>query len=235
MKLKLIACKVFKEELDSMLPDSPHQLDTEYLELGEHARPKLLRRKLQQCIDDSVQYDAILLGYGLCGTATAGFTARNLPVIIPRSHDCGGILLGSRKRFEDIFKSMPSTPFSSLGFMKSGDYYFSDGELIPGNSYSRLVAEYGEDNASYIWNAMCPKLDGKPLPVYFIHTLPSPDTVEQCRARAASEDREFRELKGDLRLLHMLICGKWPSDEFLTVPPGKSIRQAGDWNLIVTT
>ncbi len=235
MKLKLIACKVFKAELDFLIPESPHQLETEYLELGEHARPKVLREKLQQCIDDSVQYDAVLLGYGLCGTATAGITARSVPLILPRSHDCGGILLGSRKRFEDIFRAMPSTPFSSIGFVESGDYYFSDGELVLGDSYSRLVEEYGEDNARYVWDAMHPKLDGKPVPVYFIHTLPSPNAVKQCRDRAAAEDREFRELEGDLRLLRMLICGEWPSDEFLTVPPGKTIRQAGDWNLIVTT
>ena len=235
MKFKLIACNVFQAELDSLIPDCPNALDVEYLELGEHARPNTLREKLQERIDRLSGYDAVLLAYGLCGTATAGLTARNLPLVLPRSHDCCTILLGSRKRFEEIFRPMPSTPFASIGFVKSGSYYFSDGELVPGDSYAKLAADYGEDNAKYIWEAMHPKLDGKLPPIYFIHTLPAPEIVAQSRSNAKSEGREFRELTGDLRLLRMLIRGEWPAEEFLVVPPGASIRQAGDWDRIITT
>ena len=234
MKLKLIACNVFQAELDSLIPDCPNSLDVEYLELGEHARPNTLRQKLQERIDAVSGYDAVLLAYGLCGTATVGVTARSLPLILPRSHDCCGILLGSRKRFEEIFKPMPSTPFASIGFVKSGNYYFSDGELMLGDSYAKLVEDYGEDDAKYIWDAMHPKLDGKLQCIYFIHTLPAPDIVAQSRANAEAEGREFRELTGNLRLLRMLIYGEWLQDEFLIVPPGSSIRQVGDWDRIVT-
>ncbi len=234
MKFKLISCNVFREELESLLPACPHQIEMQFLELGEHARPQMLRRKLQQLIDRADDCDAILLGYGLCGTATDGLNARHIQLVLPRSHDCCGILLGSRKRFEELFKPMPSTPFASIGFMKSGEYYFSDGELVVGDGYAKLVAAYGEEDARYIWEAMHPRLDGRLQPIYFIHTLPADDLAEQCRAKAAGEGREFRSLNGDLRLLRMLIQGEWPPDEFLTVPPGSVIRQVGDWDQIIT-
>jgi len=77
---------------------------------------------LQAAVDAATDIDTVLLGYGLCGRSTGGLAARHIPIVLPRSHDCCGVLLGSRKRFEDIFSAMPSTPFSSGGFVEYGDY-----------------------------------------------------------------------------------------------------------------
>ena len=175
MKYKLISCNVFKRELKGIVCGSPNELDIEFLELGEHAHPSELRRKLQQKIDDAAECDALLFCYGLCGTATDGLTAKHCPVVIPRSHDCCGILLGSRKRFGEIFRPMPSTPFASVGFAESGDYYFHEGEMLHGDAYAAMVEQYGEDDAKYIWDAMHPKLDGQLQPIYFIHTVSDPE------------------------------------------------------------
>ena len=85
MKFKLFSCNVFKRELEYLIPRSEQILEIEFLELGEHAHPRELRRKLQERIDAVEGVDAILLGYGLCGTATAGITARHVPLGLPRS------------------------------------------------------------------------------------------------------------------------------------------------------
>ncbi len=235
MKYKLISCKVFEPEINSILPDVPHQVEVTFIELGEHARPALLKQRLQAEIASGGGCDAVLLAYGLCGTATEGLRAGPAPVVIPRSHDCCGILLGSRKRFEELFRDMPSTPFASVGFAASGDYFFQDGELVLGDSYARLVEQYGEDDARYIWDAMHPRLDGELQPVYFIHTVEADaDVCAACREKADAEGREFRELAGDLRLLRMLLNGGWPPDEFLVVKTGEAIRQTADWDVIMT-
>ena len=93
MNGKTISCGVFKHELVRIAPDA----DIEFLKLGEHAHPDTLRGKLQSRLDAATGCDAVLLTYGLCGRATDGLTAKHCPVVLPRSHDCCGILLGSRK------------------------------------------------------------------------------------------------------------------------------------------
>ena len=52
-------------------------------------------------------YDAILLGYGLCGNGLAGVTARHTRLVLPRAHDCIGILMGSRGPPPGLFRGEP--------------------------------------------------------------------------------------------------------------------------------
>ncbi len=223
---KIIACRVFEAEFAVVAKDSPHRLDFEYLDVGEHEQPEGLHKKLQRLLDSAAGFDAVLLAYGLCGGATAGLSAP-VPLVIPRSHDCCGILLGCRKRFEELFRPMPSAPFASAGF----DGH--EGVLTGTGVYAAWVLEYGEETAEYLREALTPKLNGRPQPLHFIHTVPVPGLVERCRARAEREGREFLELQGDLRLLAMLLRGEWPEDEFLTLSPGETIRQTGDWSEIL--
>lgn len=233
-KYKLIACNVFKRELEYLMPLHGADIDGEFLELGEHARPAQLREKLQARIDASEGYAAVLLAYGLCGRATDGLRAGRQPLILPRGHDCGTLLLGSRQRFSELFAAMPSTPFSSVGFVEHGDYFYAEGELQHGDSYAALVERYGEEDARYIYEAMHPRLDGELQPVYFIEApeLPFPEARETCRLRASADGREFRHVAGSLRLLRGLLAGEWPEADYLTVPPGACIRQTGDWDQV---
>lgn len=235
MKFKVISCKMFQHEIEIAATTSPHKLEIEYIDLGEHAHPNELQAKLQSKIDQATAFDAVLLCYGLCGRATDGLSARNIPIILPRSHDCGGILLGSRKRFEDVFREMPSTPFSSVGIVENGDYFFDGGTLILGDGWEALVEQYGEEDAQYIYDMMHPKLDGKLQPIYFIGApeIDSAKAKKTCQEKAEAEGREFRELAGDLRLIRMLLAGEHTPSEFLIVNPGESIRQTGDWDQIV--
>lgn len=130
---------------------------------------------------------------------------------------------------------MPSTPFSSVGIVENGDYFFNGGNLILGDGWDALVEQYGEEDAQYIYDTMHPKLDGKLQPIYFIDApeIDSGKAKETCREKAEEEGREFRELSGDLRLVRMLLAGEHPITEFLTVLPGETIRQTGDWDQII--
>lgn len=241
MRLKVIACKVFQHEIEYCDRLTDNQLDIEYLDIGEHARPGQLREKLQHKIDVIATkpplYDAIMLAYGLCGRAVDGLNARREKLIIPRSHDCCGILLGSRKRFEEYFRDMPSTPFSSPGYVEHGSYFFQDGEMMSGDDYQSLIEQYGEDNAQYIYEAMHPKLNGQLQPIYYIETpeLNLPSLRDECQAKATAEGREFRTLAGDLRLIAMLLSNNCPEEEFLTVSSGQRICMTADWNTIFTS
>jgi hypothetical protein len=237
MRLRVIACQVFRHEIEFLAPQSPHQLACEFIELGEHAKPQRLREKLLNLIATAPDFDAVVLAYGLCGRAVDGLRPHAAPVVLLRSHDCCGILLGSRKRFEELFSAMPSTPFSSVGYVESGNYYYDGDALVSGDGYAQLVEKYGEEDAKYIYETMHPKLNGKYQPIYFIEhpEIPAAEAKIKCRTAAAAEGREFRELTGDLRLLRKLLNGDWDDAEFLTARAGEVIAQVGDWDRIVKT
>lgn len=89
MLLKLIACNVFMREACWCIARSPHVIDVDFFELGEHMQPTRLKAALQAKIDEASRsaknYDAILLLYGLCGNAAVGLQARSIRLVIPRA------------------------------------------------------------------------------------------------------------------------------------------------------
>jgi len=49
-----------------------------------------MQARLQAAIDkvEERQYDALLMGYGLCNNGIVGLTTKSIPLVIPRGHDC---------------------------------------------------------------------------------------------------------------------------------------------------
>jgi len=241
MLLKLICCNVFQREASWCIARSPHIIDPEYTELGEHVRCENLRAILQARIDAAdacgKAYDAILLLFGLCGNATVGLQARTRPLVIPRAHDCCTILLGSRAKFVEHFAAAPSTPFSSAGYLERGDYFLrtsDDGHasVETGDAYKAMVEQYGEEDAKFIWEQMHPEHDAKAV---FIE-LPQTSHLgyaRQFQAKAQAAGKSTVQLDGDIRLVENLIAGQWDPKEYLVVPPGKTIQGVYDWEEIV--
>ncbi|MCX7047631.1 MAG: DUF1638 domain-containing protein [Candidatus Sumerlaeota bacterium] len=244
MLLKLIACNVFMREACLCLAQSPHVIDPEFTELGEHIHSAGLRELIQGKIDaaekSGKRYDAILVLYGLCGNSCVGIEARSIPLVIPRAHDCCTILLGSKRRFQDNFGDNPSMPFSCTGYMERGEYFMrvEDGEshIYYGDSYAALVEQYGEENAKYLWETMHPQArQEKQKKAVFIDL---PETAhlghaERFRAKAEAEGKEYQRLEGSLRLIRNLIFGQWDSEDFLTVLPGQKTTGVYDWSEII--
>ena len=54
-----------------------------------------------------------------------------------------------------------------------------------------------------------------------------------AQAKAEKEGWVFERKQGNPRLLQMLIDGEWAPDEFLVVPPGHSIQQSFEDELVV--
>lgn len=244
MLLKLLSCNVFMREACLAIAHSPHTIDPEFFELGEHAHPDRLRQLLQTRIDaagqEAKQYDAILLLYGLCGNAGVGLLAGKIRLVIPRAHDCCTILLGSKERFREHFEDNPSTAFSSVGYLERGEYFLrtdlGDGRIHYGDQYAALVEQYGEDNAKYIWESMHPAgLESSDHRIAFIDI---PETAclggeERFRNKAASEGKPYRRLEGDMRLIRRLTEGHWNPDEFLIVEPGQRTAGVYDWTEVI--
>jgi hypothetical protein len=244
MRLKLIACNVVQREACWCLAQSPHVVDAEFVELGEHARSDNLRQVIQAKIDladgSGKAYDAILLLFGLCGNASVGLHARRTRLVMPRAHDCCTILLGSKARFAELFQDAPSTPFGSAGYQERGDYFLRvDGGQVTvqcGDAYAAYVAKYGEKKARFIWEKLHPApAAGASNKALFIDM---PQTAHLGHARRFREQAEAAGkepviVAGDIRLIRNLIFGAWDAEDFLLVEPGQRIEGVYDWSEIV--
>jgi len=245
MHLKLIACNVFQREACLCVADSPHIVDTEFTELGEHANSAMLRSIIQAKIDAADKegkYEAILVLFGLCGNSTIGLKAGRTKLVIPRAHDCCTILLGSTEEYRKRFEDNPSRPFSSIGYMERGDYFLrieDEGvKVLYGNGYAELVAQYGEEDAKYIWETLHPPaveaLDNKAVFIDLPETS-SLGFAEKFRAKAEAEGKEYVRLQGDIRMVRDLIHGNWDPSRYLVVEPGQVTAGVYDWSEVITS
>ena len=109
MCLKLISCEVLTREMNEVVSRSPHSIDVETLEMGLHDLGVSMRPHIQERIDavDGAGFDAILLGYALCGRGTEGLRAGKTQLVLPRAHDCIGLLMGSRHAYQAYFENHP--------------------------------------------------------------------------------------------------------------------------------
>jgi hypothetical protein len=239
MRLKLIACNVLLRELCHLVAKSPHVFDLEFQELDAHRHSASLRDRIQARIDAAEEaeasYDAVLIGYGLCGNATVGVQARQTPLVIPRAHDCCTLLLGSRKAFQEHFRDSPSQPFSSTGYSERSTAGFHEGLDDPASNarYQEYVEKYGEENARYICEALSAPAQEQNRIVF----IDVPETrplraAERCRERAETEGRDYVELPGSLAILRKLVDGEW-DDDFLVVEPGRKVAGVYDWEQVI--
>lgn len=245
MRLKCISCDVFLREVCYYTARSRCTIDLEFTELGAHDRSDDLRRILQGKIDAlrqaSVRYDAIVLCYGLCGNALAGITARDIPLVLPRAHDCCTILLGSKSAFQRHFGDNPSRPFSSPGYIERCATHLREEDVvkIEGKTYTynQFVDLYGEENARYLFDQLkgaSVKLDNT---VTYIE-MPAFRRLgfrELFERTAKQQNRKMAALRGSGRLIRNLLNGIWPSCNFCNVAPGERIEPVYDLNEVVRT
>lgn len=112
MRLKLISCEVLYREMCAEVARAPHQVDVEFLPKGLHdLGGKPMAVEVQKVIDavPAGRYDAIVMGYGLCGNGLAGIEARHTRIVLPRTHDCIALLMGSRRTYQQYFDTHPGT------------------------------------------------------------------------------------------------------------------------------
>src|ERR1035438_9738007 len=112
LRLMVVACPVFQPEIELLAATAQNSITPRWLEMGLHERPtENLHTALQAAIDAVTpgEFDAVALAYGLCNRAIIGLRARSRPVVIPRAHDCIGILLGSSHCYLAQLEAQPGT------------------------------------------------------------------------------------------------------------------------------
>ena len=238
MRLKLISCEVLYREMCFALARSPHQVDVEFLPKGLHdLGSEPMRRTLQECVDrvDAQQFDAVLMGYALCGNGVVGLSARVVPIVIPRAHDCIALLMGNRQKYQEYFDANPGVYFRSTGWLERGgnlEQVFRDRTGV-GHSLQELITQYGEDNGNYLYEQLT-AYKRTYQQITFIETgLEADGSFEQsAREEAAQKTWRFEKVSGNLLLFEKLVSGNWPDDDFLIVKPGWRVTPRYDERIL---
>ena len=238
MRLKLISCEVLYREMCFAVARSPHQVDVEFLPKGLHdLGSEPMRRTLQDAVDrvDAGQFEAVLMGYALCGNGLAGLRARVLPVVIPRAHDCIALLMGSRHEYQAYFDANPGVYFRSTGWLERGgnlEQVFRD-RTGAGHTLAELVARYGEDDGHYLYEQLTGyKRTYKKLTFIETGLEPGGGFEQSAREEAAQKGWEFEKIAGSLTLFEQLVSGKWPAEDFLVVQPGWRVAPRYDASVL---
>jgi len=235
-----LTCEALARSIYSLSAETKNTVSVRLFRQGLHNRPKNLRTVLQEEIDaiKPGEYDAILLVYGMCGTSTVGLIARETPMVIPRAHDCITLYLGSRQRYQEEFDRHPGTYWYSVDYVERAEKGASVALGAAGieeeeAQYEEYVRKFGQDNADMLIEEMR-KWSQHYTRAAFIDTgLGNTEAYEQmAKEKAAREGWVYERKQGNRRLLETLIKGDWPADEFLLVPPGHTIRQRVDDQLV---
>lgn len=237
MRIKLIACEVLAREFRLASALSPHVFDIKFMPFGLHCTPDDLRKAIQEEIDacEGRGFDCIILGYGLCSRGTAEVSARSIPVIIPRAHDCITLFLGSRAAYDREFGSNPGTYYYSPGWIErregeQDEEQFQDAHARAYEQrYHEYVEKYGEDNAGFLIEQESLWLANYTRAAFINMGI---GNIEEYRrfTRRLAEDHgwEYAEIEGDMTLIRRLADGDWKSDDFLKVEPGRTIAESFD-------
>jgi Protein of unknown function (DUF1638) len=234
MRLKLIACDVMHRELCAAIAQSPHRVDAEFVPKSLHdCGADSLRTRLQHSIDsvNPEEYEAVLLGYALCGASTIGLVARALPLIVPRAYDCITLLLGGCERYREYSSKNPGVHFRSTGWLERDQDVDAPGglKIRSGSkcSLDELVERYGEDGGRYLYEQFSGRHDTYRQLTFIESGLEDGDDSERkARAEAAERGWQFDKVQSDPGMMERMLAGEWDSNEFLVVPAGHRVIPA---------
>ncbi|CAB1063246.1 Hydantoinase/oxoprolinase family protein [Olavius sp. associated proteobacterium Delta 1] len=229
----LIACAVLGIDIKAVAEKLGSDIGTRYLEGGLHDRPHLLREKLQAAIDEisaSGRCERIMVGYGVCGRGTVGIQARDIPLAIPKVHDCMALFLGGDREYQRQFKKYPGTYYISAGWYEEKTEPFSQQKktVFLGDqklSYDELVDKYGENAAQETYRFLSTWKQNYHRAA-FIETgvKRSPEYENFAREMAREYGWQYEKIPGDHALIEKLLSARETNDEILVVPPNHVIQ-----------
>ncbi len=120
MRIGIVACECFKEQLDHLTRNDKDIVHKEYLEFGLHLFPDDLKRTVMEKVNDlEGKVDAVLLGYGICNSLKDITNGLKVPTVRLDADDCIGAALTSSE-YEKERKKCAGTLYSTPYFADKG-------------------------------------------------------------------------------------------------------------------
>ncbi len=224
----VIACAVLAIDMKHSAAELGLDIDYKFLEAGLHNNPPLLKEKLQAAIDEisaSGLCSRIIIGYGVCGKGTIGVQSRNLPMTIPRVHDCIALFLGGDQAYKDQFKQYPGTYYLSAGWCEEKTEPMSQRKQWANYgdqklNFTELVDQYGQDAAEHTFEFLN-SWQKNYQRAAFIETgaKTSPRYEKFAREMAEEYQWTYDKIQGSQALIKQLITAHGSTPEILYVPP----------------
>jgi hypothetical protein len=247
--LKVIACEIAFREICHVAARSLNLVDLEFLTQGLHDTPCAGCGEIQRRIDavPAGRYDAILIGYGLCGNILTGLKARHTPLVFPRAHDCITFFLGSKERYQQISEARVGAYFYTSGWLeclrRRGEKGApANAAFLPtragvggdtGAAYEVWVQKFGEERARYLVEMMDEWTQHYTHGVLIDFAFTKPLQLdEQVKQICAKRGWQFEQVRGDLGLLQRWVDGQWDAKDFLVVQPSEKVAPSYDEEII---
>lgn len=237
-RFKMLACEIFYREFSLLASQSEHIVDVTFIRKGLHdAGKEIMRQTIQDEINavDKETYDAILLGYGRCSDGIVGLKANEIPIVVPRAHDCITLFFGSKEKYEKYFSQNPATYYRTTGWTErdNADDDSVMTQLGLNQTYEQYEEKYGPENAKYIMETIGWSSNYKYL-TYIDLGLAIDDKYAYLAQQEAKEKKlKYKHIHGDWHLLRGLMAGQWDPEEFLVVSKGQTIASDDSGKIII--
>lgn len=254
MRLKLIACKALTRELSYLSALSDNNIDITFVRQGYHETPEILRKMLQEEIDafesgrdphtndlggngaavssrNKEDFDAILLGYGLCSNGIVGLRTKNHTLVIPRGHDCITFFLGSKEKYAETFQKLPGCFWYTASWIDNSDLV-CEAQIQRQIEYYRNM-DFDEEELE----DLAEDLQGWTRNYHHAAYIKMPFFDKPAYQQFAKDAAEYFHwnyslLEGDMSLLEKFVAGDWDPEHFLVVPPGCEVVASHDSGII---
>lgn len=234
LRLKLIACKAFYREFSLLTSTSKNYVDVTYIRQGLHDTPELLNKALKDEImkvdsgndihstkpKHNKDYDAIILGYGLCSNGITGLKSDKYTIVVPRTDDCIALYLGSYKKYLEQQKKNEGTYWYNASWIENA---YTPSEENQKALYCEYKEKYGKENAKYLLDSILSIKSYSRAAYVSWPELSFPEHEKYTENAAKYYKWEYEKVKGDKNFLKDLIEGNWDEERFLVVPPKMEI------------
>lgn len=235
MRYKVLACKALFREISCVAAKIDTVLDVTYMRRGLHDTPDLLREALQKEIDliddntdlhSNVQecgddFDAILLGYGLCSNGIADISSKKYPLVVPRCDDCIALFIGDYAKYKRFFDEHPGTYWYNASWIESS---LTPSESSHQKKLEEYTLKYGHDNALYIMETENVVKNYNTAAYVRWDELDFPQYEQYTKDAAKFLGWEYKKVEGNSTWLKDFLTGKH-DERFAIAQPGECFCQ----------